>query len=102
MEILGPLPGYLQEPLDGKRFDLTDVGRGFDGTAVHQALDDAHHGDLGELGALQEGALVFAETLPAVSTVQPANIVVLTNPTTELRLPAAKRLNSAQSGLGQA
>jgi hypothetical protein len=76
MEILRPPARYLQQTLDGTRVDITDVGSGLDGTAVRQALDEAHHGDGGELGVLQEGALVFAETLSAAVAVQPAGSVV--------------------------
>src|SRR5438093_1197901 len=65
MEILCPPAGCLQETLDGAWIDVTDVGRGLDGTAVRQALDEAHHGGLRKLGVLQEGALVLAETLSA-------------------------------------
>ncbi len=77
MDIFRSSASGLQEALDGAWRDITEIGSRLKGTAVQEAFDEADHGDSGKLAILQEGSLVFAETLSAVVTVPAADIMVL-------------------------
>jgi len=100
MEVLGPPARGPQEALDGAGVHLADIGRGLEGTAVAQALDDPHHGGQGELGVLQEGALVLAEALPAVGAVQPADVAVLADRLGHREVAGGEAIEGGAIGVG--
>ncbi len=52
METFRSSASGLQEALDGAWLDITDIGSRLNGTAVHEAFDEAAHGDSGKLGIL--------------------------------------------------
>jgi hypothetical protein len=99
VEVFGTAARLLQQPIDGARVHVADIGRGLDRTAVAQTLDDPHDGRFGELGVPQECSLPLGEPEFAHRAVQAADVLVLASPLDDGKVTGVEAVETGAVGV---